>query len=73
VLKADYWKRINAKKANPYQDYYGPCSLNARTVDDINLLTRIAATESVSLCVRIEKLTAFVELEPATRACGDCA
>jgi hypothetical protein len=31
------------------------------------LLTRIAATESVSLCVRDEKLPAFLELEAAIR------
>ncbi len=31
------------------------------------LLTRIAAMESVSLCVPDEKLTAFVELELAAR------
>jgi hypothetical protein len=31
------------------------------------LLKRIAATESVSLCTRGEKLTAFVELPPATQ------
>jgi len=30
------------------------------------LLTRIAATESVSLCTPDEKLTAFLELERAT-------
>jgi hypothetical protein len=41
-------RRINAKRPIPYQDYYAPCSLNARTLDDINLLTHIAATESVS-------------------------
>jgi hypothetical protein len=29
------------------------------------LQTHIAATESVSLCVRIEKLTAFIQLELA--------
>jgi hypothetical protein len=29
------------------------------------LLTHIATTESVSLCVRIEKLTAFLALETA--------
>jgi hypothetical protein len=32
-----------------------------------DILTRIAATESVSLCGSDEKLTAFVELESATR------
>jgi hypothetical protein len=32
------------------------------------LLTRIAAMESVSLCVPDEKLAAFVELEAATQA-----
>jgi hypothetical protein len=31
---------------------------------------RIATTESVSLCARIEKLTAFVEVEAAIRGCG---
>jgi hypothetical protein len=31
----------------------------------------IAATESVSLCERIKKLTAFVELESAICACGE--
>jgi hypothetical protein len=36
------------------------------------LLTR-TATESVSLCVRIEKLTAFLELEAAICARGELA
>jgi hypothetical protein len=31
------------------------------------LLTRIAMTESVSLCVADEKLTAFMELESAVK------
>jgi len=36
------------------------------------LQTRIAVTESVSLCVRAdEKLTAFLELEAAICACGE--
>jgi hypothetical protein len=35
------------------------------------LLTRIGATESVSLCVLNEKLTAFLELERAIYACGE--
>ena len=34
------------------------------------LLTRIVTTESVSLCVPMKKLTAFVELELAVRGCG---
>jgi hypothetical protein len=35
------------------------------------LQTRIATTESVSLCVRGEKLTAFVELEAAIRSSSE--
>jgi hypothetical protein len=35
------------------------------------LLTRIATTESGSLCRADEKLTAFLELESAIRACGE--
>jgi hypothetical protein len=35
--------------------------------EQFGLLTRIAATESVTLCVRDEKLTAFIELEAAIR------
>ena len=34
------------------------------------LLTHTAATESVSLCCADKKLTAFVKLELAGRACG---
>ena len=34
------------------------------------LQTRIATTESASLCVRITRLAAFVELESAIRGCG---
>jgi len=40
------------------------------TVEQSGLLTPIA-TESVSLCVRMKKLTAFMELEAAIRACGE--
>jgi hypothetical protein len=36
------------------------------------LLTHIAMTENVSLWHADEILTAFVELEAAIRACGDC-
>jgi hypothetical protein len=36
------------------------------------LLTHIVATESVLVVHADEKLTAFVELELAIRACGDC-
>jgi hypothetical protein len=32
------------------------------------LLSRTATTESVSLCTRMKKLTAFAELESAIRA-----
>jgi hypothetical protein len=35
------------------------------------LLTRIAATESVTLLCADEKLTAFLELESAICTCGD--
>ena len=35
--------------------------------EQFGLLTRIAATESVTLRVRDEKLTAFIELEAAIR------
>jgi hypothetical protein len=35
------------------------------------LLTRIATAESGSLLQADEKLTAFVDLESATRACGE--
>jgi hypothetical protein len=41
---------------------------NGRT---ISMQTHIAATESVSLCVRGEKLTAFVELEAAIRSSSE--
>jgi hypothetical protein len=34
------------------------------------LQKRIATTESVSLCTPDELLTAFMELESVTRACG---
>jgi hypothetical protein len=33
------------------------------TGEQPGLLTHIAATESVSLCVQMKKLTAFIELE----------
>jgi hypothetical protein len=36
-----------------------------------SLQTRIATTESVSLCVQMKKLTAFVELESAIRYWGN--
>jgi hypothetical protein len=35
------------------------------------LQTRIAVTGSVSLCAPTKKLTAFLELEAAIRACGE--
>jgi hypothetical protein len=35
-----------------------------------SLLTHVATMESVLLCERMKKLTAFVELESATRTCG---
>jgi hypothetical protein len=73
VLKADCYRRINAKKGRPLQDCYAPCSLNARTVDDINLRRLIEATENVSLCGVDEKLRAFVELEAAICVCGELA
>jgi hypothetical protein len=34
-------------------------------------LLTLTATESVSLCVRDDKLTAFLELECGIRACGE--
>jgi hypothetical protein len=34
---------------------------------DSGLLPHIAATDGISLCTPMEKLTAFVELESATR------
>jgi hypothetical protein len=40
--------------------------LSIRTGERSLLLTHIATTESVSLCVRMEKLTAFTELEAAS-------
>jgi hypothetical protein len=36
-----------------------------------SLLTRIAVTESGSLCGRMKKLTAFLELESAIRSRGE--
>jgi hypothetical protein len=37
------------------------------------LQTHIMMTESVLLCVRMEKLTAFLELESVIRPCGELA
>ena len=41
------------------------------TCDNLPLLTRIGATESVLLCMLNEKLTAFLELERAIYGCGE--
>jgi hypothetical protein len=40
-------------------------------VEQSGLQTRIATTESLSLCARNEKLTAFLELESVIRGCGE--
>jgi hypothetical protein len=37
--------------------------MSTKRREQSGLLTRIAATESVSLCVRMNKLTAFLEFE----------
>jgi len=46
-------------------------SRRCERANDLDLLTHIATTESVSLCVRIEKLTAFLELQRITRNGSD--
>ena len=46
----------------------GPAVRGFRGANKSGLLTHIASTKSVSLCVRMKKLTAFLELESAVRA-----
>jgi hypothetical protein len=43
------------------------------TGEQSGLLTHIAAMESVSSCAGDEMLTVFLELESATRPCGELA
>jgi hypothetical protein len=57
--QATEWER-NRKSVHRRDDLYAG--------EQSSLLARIAATESISLCERMKKLTAFVELESAIEA-----